>query len=255
MARICLTIEYDGTDYGGWQVQPNAVTIQSCVEDALAQIVGIPLRIYSSGRTDAGVHALGMRAHFDVDNLLPLSAYREGLNRYLPADIAVRDAQLVAEDFHARFSARGKWYQYKIYRSRIRSPLCCRTAWQYGATLDMDKMIAVAKIFVGNHDFAAFRSSSCVANTTEREIYTCDIKEMGGMLLLDIRGSGFLKNMVRVIVGTLVDVGLGKISLQEIKELLSGGKRCDAGRTAPAHGLCLMDVWYEKKYVKCLTDC
>jgi len=246
MARICLTIEYDGTNYGGWQVQPNAVSIQGCVEEALAQVVGHPLRIYSSGRTDAGVHARAMCAHFDIDTLLPMSAYREGVNRYLPVDIAVKSARVVDDSFHARFSAQGKWYQYRVYNTKIRSPLLNRTAWHYGADLDVDKMNEAAQLFVGEHDFAAFRSSSCVAKTTLRTIYAFEIVCCGDILQFNVRGSGFLKNMVRVLVGTLIDIGSGRLSIAQTADLLRCGHRRDAGRTAPAHGLCLMEVWYEK---------
>lgn len=245
MPRICLTIEYLGTAYGGWQIQPNAITVQACIEQALAQVVGFSARLYSSGRTDAGVHAVAMRAHFDVDKLLPLSAYREGVNRLLPADIAVREVAVVADDFHARFDAVSKWYQYQLYRSKIRSPLLAATTWQCGATLDVAKMKIAAQLFIGEHDFAAFRSSSCVANTTQREIYSCEISQQDDLLLFDIRGSGFLKNMVRIIVGTLVDVGRGRMKSNEITNLLQSGNRCAAGLTAPAHGLCLMKVFYE----------
>ncbi|MDY0190465.1 MAG: tRNA pseudouridine(38-40) synthase TruA [Desulfuromonas sp.] len=243
---MCLTIEYDGTNYAGWQVQPNADTVQAQVEIALAQVVGQQTRVYSSGRTDAGVHAIGMRAHFDVDKLLPLTAYREGVNSYLPSDIAVEEAQLVADTFHARFSAQGKWYQYQLYRGSIRSPLHNRTAWHCAGALDIAKMRAAAQLLVGDHDFAAFRSSSCVAKTTRRTIYAVDVSARGEMVIFDVRGSGFLKNMVRVLVGTLVDVGRGAISSAKISELLLTGRRKEAGRTAPAHGLCLMKVWYEK---------
>lgn len=246
MARVCLTIEYDGTNYGGWQVQPNAESVQAQVENALAQVVGRHIRIYSSGRTDAGVHARGMCAHFDVDLLLPLTAYREGVNRYLPADIAVRDAQVVADSFHARFSAQGKWYQYQLYCGAIRSPLNERTMWHCVGDLDLLAMQEAAQLFVGEHDFVAFRSSSCVAQTTVRNIYALDIRGKGEIVIIDVRGSGFLKNMVRVLVGTLVDVGRGRISATQISDLLLSGHRQEAGRTAPAQGLCLMSVWYEK---------
>ncbi|MEA3465576.1 MAG: tRNA pseudouridine(38-40) synthase TruA [Thermodesulfobacteriota bacterium] len=246
MTRICLTIEYDGSDYAGWQIQPNAVTVQACVEAALERVVGSPVRLYSSGRTDAGVHAAGMKAHFDVETLLPLSAYREGVNRALPSAIVIREAVVVADNFNARFDACGKWYQYQIYRSNIRSPLHRRISWQLGNALDLDKMIYAAQFFVGKHDFNAFRSSSCVSETSVRELYSFEIVEDGEMLLFNVRGRGFLKNMVRILVGTLVDVGIGRLAAETVEQLLLDGSRQDAGRTAPAHGLCLMDVWYEK---------
>jgi len=246
MTRVCLTIEYDGTRYGGWQIQPNAVTIQQSVEDALGKVIGYSVRLYSSGRTDAGVHAVGMRAHFDVETLLPLSAYREGVNRYLSDDIAVRAVEVVDDNFHARFGAQGKWYQYRVYRNQIRSPLQRRTAWHVPVQLDMEAMNVAAMSCVGLHDFKAFRSSSCVAKTTTREIFSLQVVEQGDFILFNVKGDGFLKNMVRVLVGTLIDVGSGKLGADSVQNLLLCGERQKAGRTAPAHGLCLMDVWYEK---------
>ncbi|OQY25766.1 MAG: tRNA pseudouridine(38-40) synthase TruA [Desulfobacteraceae bacterium 4572_35.2] len=246
MTRICLTIEYDGTRYGGWQIQPNADTIQECVEKALEKVIGSHVRVYSSGRTDAGVHSVGMRAHFDTGTLLPLSAYREGVNRFLAADVAIRSAEVVDEHFHARFDAVGKWYQYKVYRGKIRSPLQRNTAWHVPLKLDIESIVEAATFFVGRHDFSAFRSSSCVAKTATREIYAFDVIEQGDFLIFNVKGSGFLKNMVRVLVGTLVDVGSGQFDTKSIQNLLECGERKKAGRTAPACGLCLMDVWYEK---------
>ena len=219
MTRICLTIEYDGTRYGGWQIQPNADTIQECVEKALEKVIGSHVRVYSSGRTDAGVHSVGMRAHFDTEILLPLSAYREGVNRFLAADIAIQSAEVVAQHFHARFDAVGKWYQYKVYRDKIRSPLQRNTAWHVPLKLDIESMVEAATFFVGRHDFSAFRSSSCVAKTTTREIYAFDVIEQGDFLIFNVKGSGFLKNMVRVLVGTLIDVGSGKFDAKSIQNL------------------------------------
>lgn len=246
MTRICLTIEYDGTRYGGWQIQPNADTVQQCVEGALEKVIGTHVKIYSSGRTDAGVHSLGMRAHFDIDTLLPLSAYREGVNRFLADDIAITSVEVVTEHFHARFGAVGKWYQYKVYRGKIRSPLQRNISWHVSMELDLELMIVAARLLVGRHDFSAFRSSSCVARTTTREVYAFEVVEDGDFLIFNIKGSGFLKNMVRVLVGTLIDVGSGRMDAQGVQNLLECGDRKRAGRTAPAHGLCLMNVWYEK---------
>lgn len=246
MARICLVIEYDGTRYAGWQIQPNADTIQERVEKALEKVIGVTVRLYSSGRTDAGVHSVGMRAHFDTDSLLPLSAYREGVNRLLANDIAIRSAEVVDDQFHARFDAVGKWYQYKVYRGKIRSPLQRNSSWHVPMALDFEAMIIAAKYFVGLHDFSAFRSSSCVAKTTTREIYAFEVVEQGDFLIFNVKGSGFLKNMIRVLVGTVIDVGCGKIEVESVQNLLECGDREKAGSTAPALGLCLMNVWYEK---------
>ncbi|EAT16685.1 tRNA pseudouridine(38-40) synthase TruA [Desulfuromonas acetoxidans] len=246
MPRLCLTVEYDGTSYGGWQVQPNAQTVQEQIESALAQVIGASVRVYSSGRTDAGVHAIDMKAHFDVETLLPLSAYREGVNRFLPQDIVVRQVCRVADDFHARFDAQGKWYRYRLYRGRIRSPLHRLTSWHVAGGLDVEAMTQAADALVGTHDFAAFQASGCAAATTQRTLFEVLLIDEGDELIIDVRGSGFLKNMVRIIVGSLVEVGRAKLTAGQLAEILASGQRCRAGLTAPAQGLCLMQVWYEK---------
>ncbi len=244
MRTILLILEYDGTAYAGWQVQPNGLAVQEVVEKALARILGHAVRIHSSGRTDAGVHARGMAAHFQTDTNLPLKAFREGVNTFLPQDIAVREVLEMPADFHARFSARGKWYRYTIYRNKMRSPLAARSAWHLRGNLDLDLMRAAAESLVGEHDFGAFRSSSCVAETTVREIFRVDVTADDDFIYIDVRGSGFLKNMVRMLVGTLVDVGLGRRPVGDVATLVAGSGEMACGQTAPAHGLCLQEVWY-----------
>lgn len=244
MRTIRLTIEYDGTDYAGWQIQPNGLAVQEVVENALAKVLGEHVRLASSGRTDAGVHARGMVAHFVTLRDLPLAAFREGTNQHLPPDVAIREAMEAPSGFHARFSARGKWYRYTLYRGEVRSPLAGRTSWHIRSPLDAEAMAAAARCFVGTHDFAAFRSSSCEARTTVREIFSVELVHAGELLHIDVRGGGFLKNMVRVMVGTLVEIGLGRRPAGDVERLLQGGARRLSGRTAPARGLCLMEVWY-----------
>jgi tRNA pseudouridine38-40 synthase len=244
MAKIKLTIEYDGTDFVGWQVQPNGVSVQQRVELALEQLLEEPVRVHSSGRTDAGVHALGMVCHLTSERELPVSAWREGVNRFLPRSIAVRSAELVDEDFHARFSARGKRYRYTLLCDEIRSPLQRHTSWQVRQKLDFSAMKCAADQFVGKHDFAAFRTSGCNAETTQREIFAVELIETGNLLYVDVSGSGFLKNMVRMMVGTLVEIGRGKRPVEDISALLGDGPRVGPPLTAPAQGLCLMEVWY-----------
>ncbi len=244
MKKICLTFEYDGTAYAGWQVQPNGLSVQEVVEQALARVLGESVRLHSSGRTDAGVHARGMVAHFVTSRQLPMSAYREGVNRLLPKDIAVKEALEVDDDFHARFSARGKWYRYTICNSAVRSPLMERFAWHVRGPLAHQAMAEAAVAFEGRHDFSAFRSSGCEARTTEREVFSLDVCRIEELVHVDVKGAGFLRNMVRVMVGTLVDVGQGKRPSGEIKQLLDSGCRKQSGRTAPPQGLCLMNVWY-----------
>lgn len=244
MPRIKLTIEYEGTAYVGWQVQPNGVSIQALVERALLRLLGSEVRVHSSGRTDAGVHALGMVCHFDPPRELPLTAWREGLNRFLPDDIAVREAAEVNDAFHARFSAKGKCYRYTILRSAVRSPLNLRTSWQVRQELDLKLMRQAADFFVGEHDFTAFRTAGCAAATTCREIVSMEMSEQESLLHIDVCGSGFLKNMVRMMVGTLVEVGRGKRPAAEIEKMLSGQPFGAPALTAPAQGLCLLEVWY-----------
>jgi tRNA pseudouridine38-40 synthase len=244
MSRIKLIVEYDGTDYVGWQFQPNGISIQERLEQALHHLTGSSHRVYSSGRTDSGVHARGMVCHFDTEKELPLTAWREGLNRFLPDDIAVRVAEQVEDQFHARFSARGKRYRYTILRDSVRSPLERKTSWQVKKPLDFENMHQAAQSFVGQHDFAAFRTSGCSAGTTIREIYSITFTEDGTLLHIDVCGSGFLRNMIRMMVGTLVQIGRGKRSVNAIQKLLEDAGSEPSPLTAPAQGLCLMEVWF-----------
>jgi tRNA pseudouridine38-40 synthase len=244
MRTIKLTLEYDGTDYVGWQRQPNGLSVQQVTEEALLQVMGNPVALHSSGRTDAGVHARCMIAHFQTELNLPLSAFREGVNRYLPRDIAVREAEEVAEDFHSRFDAKGKWYRYTLYLHPVRSPLHERYSWHIRGPLDLEAMTGAATYFVGRHDFCAFRTTGCAARSTEREIFSFEISREDDLVHLDVRGSGFLRNMVRVMVGTLVEIGFGKLTVECIASLLAGQPEISPGATAPPQGLCLMDVWY-----------
>jgi tRNA pseudouridine38-40 synthase len=244
MAKIKLTIEYDGTDYVGWQLQPNGVSIQQLVEQALQQLLAQEVRVHSSGRTDAGVHAQGMVCHFTTARDLPLTAWREGLNRYLPDNVAVRLAEPVDDAFHARYAAQGKHYRYTILRDPLRSPLQRRFSWQVRQPLELGRMREGAALLVGTHDFAAFRTSGCAAENTVRELLSIEFSETGMLLQVDICGRGFLKNMVRMLVGTLVEVGRGKRPVSDIQALLTAPQTVAPAFTAPAQGLCLMQVWY-----------
>jgi len=244
MTRIKLIIAYDGTNYVGWQYQPNGMSVQQRLEQAIQQLTGIIHTVYSSGRTDSGVHARGMVCHLDTERDLPLSAWREGLNRFLPDDIAIRHAEKVDDQFHARFSARSKHYRYTILRDPVRSPLERKITWQVKKPLDLEKMERAAQDFLGQHDFAAFRTSGCSAGTTVREIFSIDFSENDSLLHIDICGSGFLRNMVRMMVGTLVQVGRSKRQISVIRELLENAGSAPSVLTAPAQGLCLMEVWF-----------
>ncbi|GFO70654.1 tRNA pseudouridine synthase A [Geomonas limicola] len=246
MRHIKLTIEYEGTAYAGWQVQPNGLTVQEVVEGALVQMLGTPTKLRSSGRTDAGVHARGMVACFTTEKALPLRAFREGLNTLLPPDIAVREACEVSLAFNPRSDASCKHYRYSILLDPLRSPLARHIAWRIGMPLDLDAMRLAAAHFVGEHDFNAFRASNCVAKTTVRTIYSVELVQDGSWLHIDVNGNGFLKNMVRVMVGTLVEVGQGKRPPEDIARLLVERDRQVSGQTAPPHGLCLMRVFYHE---------
>ncbi len=245
MHTIRLTIEYDGADYVGWQWQTNGKSLQKVVEEAIAQVVGKPVRLHSSGRTDAGVHARGMVAHFRTEKVLPLAAYREGVNHFLPKDIAILKAEVAPIGFHARFSAVGKWYRYTIWQGEVRSPLLTGRNWHVRNELNVALMQQAVAILLGRHDFSAFRSSRCEAVTTHREIVGVEITEERGIIHIDIAGNGFLRNMIRIIVGTVVEIGLGKRSVETMTELLESGQRIVSGATAPSAGLCLMQVWYD----------
>lgn len=244
MARIKLTVAYDGTDYVGWQYQPNGMSVQQRLEQALQQLTGMIHTVYSSGRTDSGVHARGMVCHLTTELDLPLSAWREGVNRFLPDDIAVRHVEKVDDQFHARFSARGKRYRYTILRDPVRSPLDCKISWQVKKSLDLEKMEQAAQGFIGQHDFAAFRTSGCSAATTSREIFSIDFSGDGLLLHIDVCGSGFLRNMIRMMVGLLVQIGRGKRPIGVVQELLENTGSTPSPLTAPAQGLCLMEVWF-----------
>jgi tRNA pseudouridine38-40 synthase len=244
MRTILLLIEYDGTDFAGWQLQPNGRSVQEVVETALAELLGEPVRLHAAGRTDAGVHARAMPAHFKTGRKLPLSAFRDGLNCLLPDDVAVREAREMPADFHARFQAAGKWYRYTLDRRTVRSPLAGRSSWLVRGDLDLALMRQAAALLVGEHDFGAFRASGCAARETVRLLESVELTEDGDFLHIDVRGSGFLRNMVRLLTGTLVEIGKGKRLVADVPRLLAREPGVRAGVNAPPQGLCLMEVTY-----------
>lgn len=246
MRNIKLTIEYDGTAYAGWQVQPNGLAIQQVMEEALAKLLGAPVRLHSSGRTDAGVHARGMVAAFQTESSIPIRAFSDGLNSLLPRDIAVREAVEAPLGFHPRFDAVGKHYRYTIYNSIRRSPLARLYAWHLRGPLDLAAMREAGRGFVGEHDFASFRTAGCAARTTVRRIDTVEISTDGDFINIDVKGSGFLRNMVRIMVGTLVEIGLGRLPVSHVAACLEEPGR-GAGATAPPHGLSLVEVYYPQE--------
>lgn len=244
MRKIKLIIEYDGANYVGWQRQANGLSIQQVIEESLARLLGAPASLRGSGRTDAGVHARGMVAAFTTERQIPLSAFSDGMNSLLPPDIAIRDACEVPLDFDPRFDAKGKLYRYTISRAKRRTPLTRHYAWRLGTKPDPELMRHAARHFIGEHDFAAFRASGCAAKTTVRRINSLDIRYDGEFITIDVIGTGFLRNMVRIMVGTLVAVGEGKLAPDAVRGLLTSGARGGAGMTAPPHGLTLMEVFY-----------
>lgn len=245
MPRLKLTLEYDGTEYVGWQTQPNGRAIQEVVEAALGELLGAPTSVAAAGRTDAGVHALGQVVAFSTARSLPLKAYTAGLNGHLPPDIAVVAAEEVPEAFDPRRWARGKRYRYLISNRRTRSPLRRRTHWEVFAPLDVEAMRRAGAALIGRHDFSAFRAADCEAAHPVRELRSLAIRgEAGGVVEVEVEGTAFLKHMVRTIAGTLVEVGKGRQRPEWTGEVLASRDRTRAGPTAPAHGLTLMEVRY-----------
>ena len=240
-----ITIEYDGTDFHGWQIQKNDPTIQAAIEKALATMTGRQVRLNGAGRTDAGVHALGQVANFHCDTRLGADELQKGLNSLLPPDIVIRRCEIVATSFHARFDARGKRYRYSILNQALPNAIGRQYAWFLRHPLDTSSMQAALKQFVGRHDFSAFEGAGSprahsVRTVTEAEL-CC---EEQNRLEITIAAEGFLRYMVRNIVGTTVAVGSGKISVSAVGEILASGDRSQAPPTAPPHGLCLMEVKY-----------
>ncbi|MHC4392351.1 MAG: tRNA pseudouridine(38-40) synthase TruA [Planctomycetota bacterium] len=244
---IKLTIEYDGTDFHGWQVQPQLRTVQGVLEDALTGLFGVPTRPVGAGRTDAGVHALGQVASFVTEHPIPCHGLVRALNTRLGKDVAVRSAELEAEGFNARFSARGKWYQYRILRAPLRRPLLERTTHRVAWRLDLEAMQAAGRALEGTRDFRAL-AKACEDRPTVRTLTSVDVSEAGGIVFVDVRGDGFLYNMVRTIAGTLLDAGRGRLSPSEVPGMLAAKDRAAAGPTLPAKGLTMMQVYYSTPF-------
>jgi tRNA pseudouridine38-40 synthase len=248
LLKFKLIIAYDGTAYQGWQLQKVGVGVQQKVEAALAKYFPSAPRVHSSSRTDTGVHALGMVAHFEIPGAeLKMSVRRVAiaLNAFLPEDIRVLSAVRVPEKFHARFYATGKQYRYFVWNHHAMNPLLRDRAWHVPRQLDFAKMRAAAKLFVGKHDFKSFAAThSYEMDSTVRTLTRCALKKSGANLTVIIEGDGFLYKMCRGIVGTLVQIGYGKFPPGEIKTMLAKTDRRAAGMSAPAHGLVLWKVFY-----------
>ncbi len=248
--KFKLVIAYDGTAYQGWQVQKIGTGVQEKVEAVLARYFPSKPRLHSSSRTDTGVHALGMVAHFEIpkaENKLPLARLAIALNAFLPDNIRVLHATRAKKNFHARFDAGGKQYRYLAWNHHAMNPLLVGRAWHVARKLDYAKMKAAAKFFVGKHDFKSFAANHPYEmETTVRTLTRCEVKRSGMQYTFVIEGDGFLYKMCRGIVGTLVQCGYGKFSPADVKAMFAKTNRCAAGMSAPAHGLVLWKVFYTK---------
>jgi tRNA pseudouridine38-40 synthase len=247
MRRIRIQLAYDGTDFHGWQVQPGLLTIQGTLESVVAEIEGRPVHVAGSGRTDAGVHALAQVAAFSIENPIPLPNLRKAMNRLLPASIRVLGTEEAAPDFHPRFQAVAKTYEYRIVRTEVCAPWEWRYVQHHPYPLSLDGMLAAAAILEGEHDFTAFAASDDrddEGKTKVRSIFSSRLDIGADRLIYRVRGSGFLKHMVRNIVGSLLEAGRGNLDESGMRALLSPGCLRKAGPTVPAKGLFLVSVEY-----------
>jgi len=242
--NIQLVLAFDGTGYHGWQVQKNSPTVQGLVADAIARITGEKTALTGSGRTDAGTHARGLVANFLTGSRIQPGQFVRALNSILPRDIRVLSAKRVPADFHARKSAVSKIYRYQIYLGPVLPPHLMRDHFHFPFPVDIPTMVKAARLFWGEHDFTSFAKKNSPVTSAVRRIYRCELKKAGHRLLFTVEGNGFLHHMVRNMAGTLLEVGLGAISLAEFQDLFIKCDRTLAGFTAPAHGLVLLKVKY-----------
>lgn len=243
MNNIKLVIEYDGTNYAGWQQQKNGKTIHQTLNKAIERVVNEKISLHGSGRTDAGTHAIGQVANFKTQSNIPIYNLVQAINFYLPKDIVVKSAKKVPEKFHSRYSAKSKVYRYTILNNKTRNAIGRKYCHYYSTALDIEKMQKASNALIGKHDFSTFKSKSDVISSV-RTIKKLDIKKKGEYLLFTIEADGFLYKMVRAIVGTLLEVGREKMTIKELRETVKSGIRSKAGNTVPANGLCLLRVKY-----------
>jgi tRNA pseudouridine38-40 synthase len=242
LKNIKLLLEYDGTSFAGWQVQPGQRTVQGVLEEALQKITGDRVALTGSGRTDAGVHASGQVANFRTERDIPLKAFNQGMNAILPGDVAVLAAEEAEPDFHARFGAKSRRYRYQIVTRR--SPLLERYAWRMTYPVKFGVMPELCQVISGKHDFTAFASAQAEVENFNVHVTHAEWRDLGGVLSFEIRADRFLHNMVRILVGTMVDAARGQIEPGSVREILESRDRSRAGKTAPACGLCLVKVEY-----------
>lgn len=245
MRNIKLTIEYDGKDFNGWQKQPNKLNIQGTIEQAIKAITGEDVELNASGRTDAGVHALNQVANFKTNSQIPIEKFAIAINSRLKKSIVIKKAEEVEERFHSRLNCKRKTYRYIINNSETGSAIYRNLETHIPQKLDTEKMEKALKYFEGVHDFKAFKASGTSSKSSVRKIYATKLYKENDRIYIELTGNGFLYNMVRIIVGTLVDVGLGKIEPEGIIDIIKDGKRERAGKTLPPNGLYLISVMYE----------
>ena len=243
--RVQLTVAYDGTNYHGWQLQPNGITIESVLNRALFDLLGETITVTGASRTDAGVHSLGNLAVFDTNTRIPAEKLSYALNQRLPEDVVVQESKEVPQDFHPRRCASRKTYEYRILNRKFPDPTRRRNTYFYHYGLDVQKMKEAAQYLVGEHDFKSFCSIHTSAETTVRTIYGIEVKQEGDLILIRVTGSGFLYHMVRIIAGTLILAGNGQIAPEHVQEILKKKDRSAAGPTAPALGLTMIGIEME----------
>jgi tRNA pseudouridine38-40 synthase len=247
MRRLRITVSYDGTEYHGWQSQPGLPTIQSALETVLGEIEGAPVPVEGSGRTDAGVHALAQVAAFRLANPIPPANLRKAMNRLLPRDIRIMEAAEAAPDFHPRFQAQAKTYEYRFHRAEVCPPFVRRYVYSYPYPIDEARIMELAPMFEGEYDFSAFAASDekdALGHSKVRRIFQSGVRREGDLLVYRVRGSGFLKHMVRNIVGVMLEAGKGNLTLADIEKRLQPACGIPAGPAVPARGLFLVSVEY-----------
>ena len=244
MKRIKLTVAYDGTDYCGWQIQPNGITVEEVLNKALSRLTGEDIAVTGASRTDAGVHAEGNVAVFDTASTIPPGRFSYAVNTLLPEDVVVVKSEEVAADWHPRYQESVKTYAYHILNCEMPDPVQRKYVWHVNCPLDLEKMRTAAGYLTGEHDFKSFCSIHTGAKTTVRTIYSMDVERSGEVITIRVSGNGFLYNMVRIITGTLVEAGRGFRQPESVKELLDADERGKAGPTAPAQGLLLESIEY-----------
>lgn len=245
--RYMLRVAYDGTEYCGWQSQPERITVEGTLKAALGRLFGRDVPVIGASRTDAGVHAQGNVAVFDVETAIPADKIKYALNNLLPEDIVVTESAETAADFHPRHCACRKTYRYRILNTCLPDPNRRRNTYFFRGSLDMDKMRAAARYLVGEHDFAAFMASGSQVKDTVRTVYSIEIDRADDVITIAVTGNGFLYNMVRIIAGTLIQAGQGKLVPERMKDIIDAKDRTKAGPTAPAKGLTLERIEYEEK--------